>query len=291
MASDGGSTAGGSPGQQYQVGQLQDVAPPDTVVPFNELELRREVMMLRAELNAMKQHTQGHITAYNAFVDETANGLTELLRRTGLVDVVMQGEQGKIAELQKATQEHLTALRNADTVINAYKTEVTDKFEVVADKLQELKRAGGGEVRVRMDFIEQHYVPDSIMALETKLAQGLEEVKQRWLPSQLEAFQHHVIEQVSEHQKAHAIPLQLEQAMTIIADERVDDLKKKVVDALKNKYDPKIAILEKHLSENVAPAQMEQAMALIADERVAQLQHKVMATIEHDLEPKFALLE
>ncbi len=252
--------------------------------------------MLRDEVNLMKQHAQEHGNVYNAFVEQNVNGLTELLRRSGIIDKAIQAEQVKVTELQRATQDHLSALRNADNVINSYKIEVKDQFEMLADKMQELKRAVGGDVRTRIDFIEQHYVPDALLAMQTKLTQETEEIKQRWLPSKLEAFQRHMVEQIAGLQTANAVPLQMEQAMTIIAEERVEELKKKVVDALKNKYDPKLAALEKQLSKvsgqgNVSPLQLEQAMAIIAEDRVAELKQQVMITLKDVCEPKIETLE
>ncbi len=180
---------GGPPTKRVYMGPPGPTQVPDTMTPFGDLDLRREVHSLRAEVKLLRSHAEGVTEVHNTFVGETVGMMDSVLDRLHNSDLSWTDAVRKFVELEQARAQHEQHFVEAHVRMVADKAEVVEKLDILADDLRKFsdpKLGIIGDVTDKMQFIEHHYVPDAIKATETKMERELRELRDRWIPKAIE---------------------------------------------------------------------------------------------------------
>ena len=179
----------GPPSKRAYMGPPPSARAPETMHALSELEVRRELHMLRAEVEALRQHGEHTTAVHNAFAKETIGTMDNVLTRLSANDASWRDAKTKLEALEKGKIEHEHHFINADTMFKANKTELDEKLRLVADDLRKLNDPNFSvlsDLRDKMAFLEDRYVPEAIQALEDRCERNLRDLRERWIPKAME---------------------------------------------------------------------------------------------------------
>ena len=184
MASDGTP-----PAKRVYMGPPPSARVPDTMYAMSELEMRREVHMLKAEVQILREHGEHTMNMHNALAHETISMVDLILGRMSGYDASWDDAKAKLMALEQSQKRHDQYFVDADTTIKANKKELEERVAMTMEEVQKLTNPKSGLINdlwEKTAFMEHHYVPDAIQAGQDKTEKELTTLRDRWIPKVIE---------------------------------------------------------------------------------------------------------